>query len=137
MALTTIFKSPESSVVTGLAEAAAVYAIYNASLPPMADIRSADPHNTDVESLRRAAAWKSAAVLGLVFLLTHDLNSALIGGAALAGIDLMVKHSNGVNPTTGQLAGRPAAGMPADNDVSMGLPDYTDTSANPADDTGY
>src|SRR5579871_2492051 len=97
--LKTVLK-PDSSVMVGLAEAAAVYVIYQAALPNHADIRSAPPHNSDIESARKAAAWKSAAVLGFVFLLTRDLNSFLIGGLALGGIDYMTKHANGISPST-------------------------------------
>ena len=39
-----------------------------------------------VEAARRGAAWKSTALLGLVFLVTHDINSLMIGGAALGGL---------------------------------------------------
>lgn len=123
---------PDSSVMVGLAEAAAVYVIYQAALPNHADIRSADPHNTDIEAARKGAAWKAAGVLGLVFLLTQDLNSFLIGGLALGGIDYMTKHANGVSPATGKLA-TPTAPAPSDagaagNDVAFPLPDYTDSS---------
>lgn len=135
MKLTSVFKAPEGSITVGLAEAAAVYAIYSAALPSHTDIRAADPHNADVESARKAAAWKAAAMLGLVFLITHDLNSFLIGGAALGGIDYMTKHANGIHPATGKLAG-PSAELPADNDVAFPLPDYTDTQAQPMD-MGY
>src|SRR6266568_4500768 len=103
MALRSVLK-PDGSVMAGLAEAAAVYVVYQSALPNHADIRSAPAHNTDIESARKAAAWKSAAVLGFVFLITRDLNSFLIGGLALGGIDYMTKHANGVNPGTGRLA---------------------------------
>lgn len=132
--LTSVIKAPEGSITIGLAEAAAVYAIYMAAVPNHTDIRSADPHNTDVEASRKRAAWQSAAVIGLVFLITQDLNSFLIGGAAIGGIDLMVKHANAVHPATGKMAGPEAATLPADNDVAFPLADYTDTQP---DDQGY
>lgn len=135
MKLTSVIKAPEGSIAIGLAEAAAVYAIYMSALPTHTDIRSADPHNVDVEGSRRAAAWKAAAILGMVFLITQDLNSFLIGGAALGGIDLMVKHANAVHPATGKLAG-PQEVIPADNDVAFAIPDYADVQAQPAD-MGY
>jgi len=120
MSLKSILK-PESSVVTGLAEAAAVIAIYQMSLPNVTDVRTAHPHNGDVEAARRRAAWKAAGILGVVFLLTQDLNSALIGGATLAVIDLHYKHANAVHPGTGRVDGAAAAAVsPADHP----LPDY-------------
>jgi hypothetical protein len=131
---------PDSSVMVGLAEAAAVYVIYQSALPSHADIRSAPAHDQTIESARKAAAWKSAAVLGFVFLLTQDLNSFLIGGLALGGIDLMTKHANGVNPATGQLQapgstitsgsmGQQDDGTAsADNAGAFPLEDYSDSS---------
>lgn len=132
MKLTSVIKAPEGSITIGLAEAAAVYVIYQSALPSHTDIRAADPHNQDVEAARKHAAWKAAAVLGLVFLITQDLNSFLIGGLALGGVDLMVKHANGVHPSTGKLAG-PESTVPADNETATPLPDYTDHT----DDQGY
>ncbi|SRR5579871_6882797 len=132
--LKTVLK-PDSSVMVGLAEAAAVYVIYQAALPNHADIRSAPPHNSDIESARKAAAWKSAAVLGFVFLLTRDLNSFLIGGLALGGIDYMTKHANGISPSTGKLAAGAAITQPgpaapaAGNATAFPMPSYDDTAA--------
>lgn len=123
---------PESSITIGLAEAAAVYVIYQSALPNHADIRSADPHNNDIEAARKRAAWKAASILGLVFLLTQDLNSFLIGGAALGGIDLMTKHANAVHPATGKTAGAAAPGDAGVVDLSTAtpMPDYTDAQAD-------
>ena len=134
MKLTSVFKAPEGSITVGLAEAAAVYVIYQSALPNHTDIRAADPHNGDVEASRKRAAWKAASVLGLVFLITQDVNSFLIGGAALAGIDLMVKHANAVHPATGKMVG-PGETVAADNDVAFPLPDYADHQVT--DDAGY
>lgn len=135
MALKSVLK-PDSSVMVGLAEAAAVYVIYQSALPSHADIRSAPAHDQTIESARKAAAWKSAAVLGFVFLLTQDVNSFLIGGLALGGIDLMTKHANGTNPQTGKLQtpgatittaqGQQQAGGP-DNAEAFPLADYADS----------
>jgi hypothetical protein len=133
MSLKSVLK-PESSITIGLAEAAAVYVIYQSALPAHADIRSADAHNTDIEASRKRAAWKAASILGLVFLLTQDLNSFLIGGAALGGIDLMTKHANAVHPATGKMAG-PVAPAASELDTATPLPDYAD--AQPGEDMGF
>lgn len=134
MGLKSVIKAPEGSITVGLAEAAAVYVIYQSALPNHSDIRSADPHNTDIEASRKRAAWKAASILGLVFLLTQDLNSFLIGGAALAGIDVMAKHANAVHPATGKMAG-PVAPSPSELDTATPLPDYSD--AQPGEDMGF
>ncbi len=130
MALKSVLK-PDSSVMVGLAEAAAVYVIYQSALPSHADIRSAPAHDQTIESARKAAAWKSAAVLGFVFLLTQDVNSFLIGGLALGGVDYMAKHSNGVNPGTNKLQDAPGSTITSagtQDDASLHpLPDYSDS----------
>ena len=130
-----ILKPPES-ITVGLAEAAAIYVIYQSALPNHADIRSAPAHNTDIEAARKKAAWSSAAVLGFVYLLTRDLNSFLLGGLALSGIDYLTKHANGTNPATGKLATAPGSSVqqaqdPAasgDNSSAYPMPDYSDSS---------
>lgn len=125
-----VLKPPES-ITVGLAEVAAVYVIYSAALPNHADIRTAPAHNTDIEASRRKAAWTSASVLGFVYLLTRDLNSFLLGGLALAGIDYLTKHANGINPGTGQLAVGNGGGAVQDagDAGAFPLPDYPDDAA--------
>ena len=135
MSLKSVIKAPEGSITVGLAEAAAVYVIYQSALPNHSDIRSADPDNSDIEASRKRAAWKAASILGLVFLITQDLNSFLIGGMALAGIDVMVKHANAVHPGTGKVAGSAPVTSGADLDTAMPLADYTD--AEPSEDMGF
>lgn len=126
------FKSalkPDSAVMVGLASGAVIAAIYQTSVPNMADIRTASPHNSDVEAARKRAAYKSAGLLGLIFLMTRDVNSFLIGGMMLGAIDLHVKHANAVHPATGKIA--PAggsitdAGAPSGNAEAFSLPDYS------------
>lgn len=127
-----ILKPPES-IAIGLAQAGAVYIIYQSALPNQADIAAAPPHDSTIETRRKAAAWKSAAVLGFIFLLTQDLNSFLIGGLALGGIDFMTKHANGTNPATGKLAGAPGSSItggaaPEANDTAFPVADYADAA---------
>ena len=119
--LSSILK-PDQAVLAGLAEAGAVYVIYQAALPNHADIRSAEAHNTDIEASRKRAAWMAAGVLGVVFLMTKDRNSFLIGGLALAGIDILTKHANAVSPATGKMVA--PAGKPGDVN-SFPMPDFT------------
>jgi hypothetical protein len=133
MALKSILKPPES-ISIGLAEAAAVYVIYQGALPNHADIASAPSNDATIESARKKAAWKAAAILGFVFLLTQDVNSFLIGGLALGGVDLMTKHANAVNPATNK-AVPPAPGSsitggaaPDANDTAFPLADYEDST---------
>ena len=134
MSLKSVLK-PDSSITVGLAEAAAVYVIYQSALPNNADISAAPANDSTVETNRKKAAWKSASILAFVFLLTQDVNSLLIGGLALSGIDIMAKHSNGTNPATGKLTASPGGSIieaggdtQPDNSAAFPLPDYGDAS---------
>jgi hypothetical protein len=124
MGLKSIIKAPENAMLVGLAEVAVIYSLYQKAVPNDTDVRAASALDRDVEAARRHAAWTSAILIGLVFLITGDINSTVIGGAGLAGIDLMTKHANGVNPNTGKLTGRETE-VP-DNDVAFALPSYDD-----------
>jgi hypothetical protein len=128
MSLNSILK-PDQSVMLGLASGGVIMAIYNGALPSQAMIRTADPHDGDIESTRKMAAWTSAGLLSFMFLLTRDRNAFLIGGMVLAGVDYLVKHSNGMNPTTGKLSAEPAMGAAALDDTEAAIypmPGYTD-----------
>jgi len=93
---------PDSATTVGVLTAAGVFLIYQNALPSAADIRTTPANNPDVESARKAAAWKSAALITVVFLVARDLNSYIISGMALVGIDYVYKHSNAVMPGTGR-----------------------------------
>lgn len=97
MPLKSVLRSPSEGVALGLGEAVAVYLIYNSQLPSGADVRMGPANEKNLEAARKGAAWKSAALLGVVFLLTRDLHSFIIGGVALGGIDYLAKHNNAVN----------------------------------------
>ena len=133
--LKSVIKTAEGSISVGMFEAIAVYLIYQSALQNHADIRAADAHNTDVEAARKRAAWKAASILGLVFLITQDTNSFLIGGLALGGIDLVVKHANAVTPATGKIVGAVQSGDLTDLSVATPLPDYSDQQPN--EDMGF
>lgn len=100
-----ILKSVDSAIGIGLGTSAGVIGIYSSSLPNHTDIRVSDPHNADVESQRKAAAIKSAVLIGAVFLLTRDRQVLILAGTVMVGLDYMVKHANGIDPATGRLDG--------------------------------
>src|SRR5258708_33929044 len=79
-----LLKTPDNAIMIGLAEAAAVYVIYQSAVPAHVDIRAADAHNTDVEASRKAAAWNPTPVLGTVVLVTRDLTSFMLGSVPRA-----------------------------------------------------
>lgn|SRR5487761_132413 len=129
MAMWKSILKPEHSVAVGIGIGAVDLLIFNHSLPKLADIRTANQDNTDVEVARRQATIACVGVNGLVSLMTRDWNVFLIGGAITAGMSLLVVHANAVNPQTGKmpastptLAGQSSAQM-------YPLPDYGTTPA--------
>lgn len=133
MALRSKLGSLDSATGVGVITAAGVYLIYNNALPSIADVRTAHPHDSDVETSRKHAAWESALLVGVVFLVARDVNSFIISGAALAGIDLMYKHANAVHPATGKIdnsgGGFTIAPGMDDNSEAYPVSDYNDSDA--------
>jgi len=117
----------EGGTMVGLLTAAGVYLIYQNALPSTADIREAAPHDESVERERKKAAWESLALIGGVFLISRDLNSYIVSGIALVGIDYMHKHANAIHPATQQVDVNGGADSVApDMADAYAMPDYTD-----------
>lgn len=121
----TVLKSVDSAVGIGLATAGGVVAIYSHSLPNLTDIRATHPHEPNVEGQRKAAAIKSAILVGAVFAITRDKNVLIIGGAVFVAVDYAVKHANGVDPATQRLDASSGGGSIAP-DLAAPLPTYTE-----------
>lgn len=126
-----ILKGPNEATTIGLAQGALIIGIYSGSLPNLADVRAAAPHDSSVESSRKGSAITSAVLLGTVFMFTKDVQAFIIGGAALVGIDYLYKHMNATHPATGKLdATGDAESMSPGLALAAPLPSYSE------DDTG-
>lgn len=82
--------------------------IWRHFVPSVADIRTAQPFDTDIE-----AAERTALIFGSLFTLvvagfTRSAEVFAIGGLALVGLDFATKHANAVSPDTGKIANQPA-----------------------------
>lgn len=97
---------PDTATSVGILTAVGVYLIYQNALPSMADIRMGPANDENVEYSRKGAAWKSAGLITLVFLVARDLNSYIISGGALVGIDYLYKHHNAIVSGQRQLDGQ-------------------------------
>lgn len=95
---------PEISIGTGLAVAALVYAIYSNATPPLADQRTVEPGNRDLEASRKQAAWMAAGTVGGVSLIARDPTVFVIGGVMVIALDWAHRHAIQVNPRTGKAA---------------------------------
>ena len=102
---------PDSATQVGILTAVGVYLIYQNALPSLADLRMGPPNEDNAEMARRHAAWKSAGLITIVFLVARDLNSYIIGGAALVGLDYMYKHNNAIVSGTKEMEGSNAGNL--------------------------
>jgi len=94
---------PDGSVTLGMATAITVWAIFDKSLPDTATIHATDPGDINVEQARKKAVYTSAAVLGIVTLMTKDVNVFILGGVVLFALDMHTRHANASSPATGAL----------------------------------
>jgi hypothetical protein len=104
-------RTPEVSIGVGLATATVVYGIYQGALPNVADVRSLDAHNTDIEASERLAGWTAAAVVAGISLLSKDGTVFIIGGTMVVVMSWWHRHADAVNPADGR-AGTQGRGMP-------------------------
>src|SRR6185437_7671499 len=99
---------PEGSLAASLAVMFLDYGIFQLNLPRTADVKAAQPHNTAVESSRKAAIWTSVSACAALSLLAKDPNIFIFGGGFAVALDWYYRHANAVHPGTGQVTYPPA-----------------------------
>lgn len=102
--------SAEASVGTGLAAGGVAFTVFNMSLPPLTDVRAAEPENGDVFRSERTATWVAAAIVVGVALITSDATVFVIGGSTVVALAWLYRHANQVSPTSGTATGDLEAG---------------------------
>lgn len=93
---------PDQSVMVALATGAVVYGIYTNALPTIADVRSAQPHNGDIQAAERSATWISTAVVAGVSLIARDPTIFILGGAMVIALAWWHRHADMVKPELGK-----------------------------------
>jgi hypothetical protein len=96
--------SPEVSVGTGLAVGGVAFTVFNMSLPPLTDVRAADPENGDVFAAERTATWVAAGIVVGTAIITSDATVFIIGGTTVVILAWLYRHANEVNPVSGLAA---------------------------------
>jgi hypothetical protein len=91
----------ESSLAIGLAAGGIAFTVFNMSLPPLTDVRAADPENGDVFSAERTATWVAAGIVSGVALIAGDATVFVIGGSVVVVMAWLYRHANEVNPVSG------------------------------------
>ena len=91
---------PEVSLGMALATGTIVYAVHQNMTPSVADIRSLDKNNPDIQSAERAATWTSAAIVAGVSLLAKDPTIFIVGGAVTIALAWTTRHADQVDSVT-------------------------------------
>lgn len=93
---------PETSLTVALATGTLVFAIFQNATPTIADQRSVDSFNADLESAERQASWTAAAAVAGISLISRDPNPFIFGGAMVIVMAWAHRHADMVNPLTGK-----------------------------------
>jgi hypothetical protein len=93
---------PEGSMMAGLATAAVVYGVYQSALPSIADARSAQPGNQDLQAAERSAGFISTGVVAGVSLIAKDPTIFILGGSMVVAMAWWHRHADMVKPELGK-----------------------------------
>jgi hypothetical protein len=88
---------PDAEISIALATGVMAYAGYQFALPSMADVRSLEPNNKDIQSSERVAAWTAAGIVSVVSLLTKSAAVFMVGGLVVIGTSWTARHADQVN----------------------------------------
>lgn len=88
---------PDAEISIALATSVMAYGAYQFALPSVADIRSLEPNNKDIQSSERVAAWTAAGIVAVVSLFTKSPSVFMIGGLTVIGTSWTVRHADQVN----------------------------------------
>jgi hypothetical protein len=99
---------PEHSLGASLAVMAIDFGIFQMNMPMLADVKAADPHNSHIDSSRKASTWTAISVSAALSLLARDPNIFIFGGGFAVVLDVYYRHANATHPGTGQVTLPPA-----------------------------
>src|ERR1041384_2512096 len=84
---------PNEEITVAVAVSAMAYASYQFFLPSVADVRSLEPNNKDIQGSERTASWLAAGFVGLVSLLTKSPTVFTLGGATVIAAAWSHRHA--------------------------------------------
>ena len=123
------FKSilkPNESVLTAVAAAGSVWAVYQLDIGPVANAHASDANHPALASARKKASWTAFALVSGLFLITKDANVAIFGYASVVAMEIHYRHAIMASPATGQIvAPGPSAYQPAQNVIPISLQGQT------------
>jgi 4-amino-4-deoxy-L-arabinose transferase-like glycosyltransferase len=95
---------PEASMLGGLAVITLVYGTYQMALPNVADARTAEVADPDLESAERLATVTAAGIVAGVSLITKDMGIFVLGGSAVIVLAWWHRYARMVDPATGKVS---------------------------------
>lgn len=104
---------PDAEISIALATGVAAYSAYQFALPSMADVRSLEPNNTDIQSSERVAAWTAAGIVSVISLITKSPSVFMVGGLVVIATSWTVRHADQVSTVSkkaGSMVPAPATG---------------------------
>jgi hypothetical protein len=94
---------PEGSVVSSVAVAGSVYAIYAMHIGNVASAHASDANHTSLESSRRKAGYSSFLFVSAITLMTRDANVGILGFGSIVAMEVIYRHAIMVEPFSGEM----------------------------------
>jgi len=117
------FKSvlkPEGSIVSSLAVAGSVYAIYAMHIGTIAQAHASDANHGSLESSRKKAGYTAFIFVSAITLLTRDANVGIFGFGSIVGMEVVTRHAIMADPFSGEMqAPAETTYTPAENVVPI------------------
>jgi|SRR5215831_11173421 len=117
------FKSvlkPEGSIVSSVAVAGSVYAIYAMHVGTIAQAHASDANHGSLESSRKKAGYMSFLFVSAITLITRDANVGIFGFGSIVGMEVITRHAIMADPFSGEMqAPAETTYTPAENVVPI------------------
>lgn len=111
---------PEGSIVSGIAVAGTVYAVYSQMVGPASQVHMTDANHPALETTRKKAGYTSFILVSALTLITRDGNVGVLGYSSIIAMDLLYRHGIMSDPVTGIMQPpSPSKYVPAENVVQM------------------
>jgi hypothetical protein len=92
---------PEGSVVSGIATAGGVWAIYQMQVGPVSQAYASEANHNALESSRKKAGYMSFIFVSAITLLTRDSGVGLLGYGSIVANEVSYRHAIMADPNTG------------------------------------
>lgn len=111
---------PEGSIVSGIAVAGTVYALYNMEVGSVSQVHMTDANHPALETSRKKAGYTAFILVSALTLLTRDGNVGVLGYGSIIAMEVAYRHGIMVDPVSGIMQSvSPDKYMPAENVVPM------------------